>query len=111
VFTFSAFHLASIALVVQLVPAANATSGQSLYGLMGFGVGTTLGIALAGRAGRSAGYVDALPVRGGRRDRGGGRPRSRCGACAAEPRVDPSHGHTMRTCAHHLRARRHRVAA
>jgi MFS transporter, PPP family, 3-phenylpropionic acid transporter len=48
VFTFSAFHLASIALVVQLVPAANATSGQSLYGLMGFGVGTTLGIALAG---------------------------------------------------------------
>jgi len=48
VFTFSAFHLASIALVVQLVPAANATSGQSLYGLMGFGVGTTIGIALAG---------------------------------------------------------------
>jgi PPP family 3-phenylpropionic acid transporter len=48
VFTFSAFHLAAVALVVELVPAANATSGQSLYGLMGYGVGGTVGIVLAG---------------------------------------------------------------
>ena len=48
VFTFSAFHLASVALVAELVPPANATSGQSLYGLMGYGVGGTVGIALAG---------------------------------------------------------------
>ena len=48
VFTFSAFHLAAVALVIELVPAANATSGQSLYGLMGHGVGGTVGIALAG---------------------------------------------------------------
>ena len=48
VFTFSAFHLASVALVARLVPPANATSGQSLYGLMGYGVGGTVGIALAG---------------------------------------------------------------
>ena len=48
VFTFSAFHLAAVALVAELVPPANATSGQSLYGLMGYGVGGTVGIALAG---------------------------------------------------------------
>ena len=48
VFTFSALHLASVALVAQLVPQENATSGQSLYGLVGFGVGGTVGTALAG---------------------------------------------------------------
>jgi PPP family 3-phenylpropionic acid transporter len=48
VFTFSAFHLAAVALVAELVPAENATSGQSLYGLMGYGIGGTVGIALAG---------------------------------------------------------------
>jgi PPP family 3-phenylpropionic acid transporter len=48
VFTFSAFHLAAVALVAELVPAANATSGQALYGLMGPGVGGTVGILLAG---------------------------------------------------------------
>jgi MFS transporter, PPP family, 3-phenylpropionic acid transporter len=48
VLTFSAFHLAAVALVAELVPPANATSGQSLYGLMGYGVGGTVGIALAG---------------------------------------------------------------
>jgi len=48
VFTFSAFHLAAVALVAELFPAANTTSGQSLYGLMGFGLGGTVGIALAG---------------------------------------------------------------
>jgi PPP family 3-phenylpropionic acid transporter len=58
VFTYSAFHLAAIALVAELVPAENATSGQSLYGLMGFGVGGTVGIALAGA------LVDGLGTRG-----------------------------------------------
>jgi PPP family 3-phenylpropionic acid transporter len=48
VFTFSAFHLAAVALVARLVPPANATSGQSLYGLMGHGIGGTVGILLAG---------------------------------------------------------------
>jgi PPP family 3-phenylpropionic acid transporter len=48
VVTYSALHLAAVALVVELVPPANATSGQSLYGLMGYGVGNTIGIALAG---------------------------------------------------------------
>ncbi len=48
VFTFSAFHLAAVALVAELVPPENATSGQSLYGLMVFGVGGTVGIGLAG---------------------------------------------------------------
>jgi PPP family 3-phenylpropionic acid transporter len=48
VLTFSAFHLASVALVAALVPPENTTSGQSLYGLVGFGFGGTIGIALAG---------------------------------------------------------------
>ncbi len=48
VVTFSALHLAAVALVVELVPAANATSGQALYGLMGYGVGNTIGVAVAG---------------------------------------------------------------
>jgi PPP family 3-phenylpropionic acid transporter len=48
VFTFSALHLASVALVARLVPQENATSGQSLYGLVGYGVGGTVGTALAG---------------------------------------------------------------
>jgi PPP family 3-phenylpropionic acid transporter len=48
VFTFSALHLAAVALISELVPPENTTSGQSLYGLMGFGVGGTVGILLAG---------------------------------------------------------------
>jgi PPP family 3-phenylpropionic acid transporter len=48
VFTFSAFHLAAVALVAELVPPANTTTGQTLYGLMGFGVGGTAGIVVAG---------------------------------------------------------------
>lgn len=48
VFTFSALHLAAVALVAELVPPENMTSGQSLYGLMGFGVGGTVGILVAG---------------------------------------------------------------
>jgi PPP family 3-phenylpropionic acid transporter len=47
-FTFSALHLASVALIGRLVPPANTTSGQSLYGLVGFGVGGSMGIAIAG---------------------------------------------------------------
>jgi PPP family 3-phenylpropionic acid transporter len=48
VFTFSALHLAAVALMAELVPPENMTSGQSLYGLVGFGVGGTIGILLAG---------------------------------------------------------------
>ena len=48
VFTFSVLHLAAVALVAELVPPENATSGQSLYGGIGFGVGATVGIAFAG---------------------------------------------------------------
>jgi PPP family 3-phenylpropionic acid transporter len=48
VFTFSALHLAAVALVAELVPRENATTGQSLYGGIGFGVGGTVGIVLAG---------------------------------------------------------------
>ncbi len=48
VFTYSVLHLASVALIVRLVPAANATSGQALYGGIGYGVGGAVGIALAG---------------------------------------------------------------
>jgi PPP family 3-phenylpropionic acid transporter len=47
-FTFSAFHLAAISLVPRLVPAHRSTSGQALYGITGFGVGGSVGIALAG---------------------------------------------------------------
>ena len=47
-FTFSAFHLAAISLVPRLVPAERSTSGQALYGITGFGVGGSVGIALAG---------------------------------------------------------------
>lgn len=48
VFTFSCLHLAAVALVAELVPPENATTGQSLYGGIGFGVGGTVGIAFAG---------------------------------------------------------------
>ena len=48
VFTFSALHLAAVALVAELVPPENATSGQSLYGGIGYGVGGTVGVAAAG---------------------------------------------------------------
>jgi PPP family 3-phenylpropionic acid transporter len=46
--TFSAFHLAAMHLVPQLVPPARSTSGQALYGITGFGIGGSVGIALAG---------------------------------------------------------------
>jgi PPP family 3-phenylpropionic acid transporter len=48
VFTFSAFHLAAISLVPRLVPPERSTSGQALYGITGFGIGGSLGVALAG---------------------------------------------------------------
>jgi PPP family 3-phenylpropionic acid transporter len=46
--TFSAFHLAAISLVPRLVPPGRSTSGQALYGITGFGIGGSVGIALAG---------------------------------------------------------------
>jgi PPP family 3-phenylpropionic acid transporter len=54
-FTFGALHLAALALVARLVPAASSTSGQALYGLVGFGLGGSggmlLGAALIDRIG------------------------------------------------------------
>ena len=47
-FTFSAFHLAAMVLIVRLVPPESGTSGQALYGITSFGLGGSLGIALAG---------------------------------------------------------------
>jgi PPP family 3-phenylpropionic acid transporter len=47
-FTFSAFHLAAMHLVPRLVPPDRSTSGQALYGITGFGIGGSAGIALAG---------------------------------------------------------------
>jgi PPP family 3-phenylpropionic acid transporter len=47
-FTFSAFHLAAMMLIARLTPPENSTSGQALYGIVGFGLGGSLGIALAG---------------------------------------------------------------
>jgi PPP family 3-phenylpropionic acid transporter len=47
-FTFSAFHLAAMMLIARLIPPENSTSGQALYGITGFGLGGSLGIALAG---------------------------------------------------------------
>jgi PPP family 3-phenylpropionic acid transporter len=49
-FTFSAFHLAAMDLVPRLVPPERSTSGQALYGITGFGIGGSLGIAMAGLA-------------------------------------------------------------
>lgn len=46
--TFSAIHLAAISLVPRLVSPARSTSGQALYGITGFGIGGSVGIALAG---------------------------------------------------------------
>jgi PPP family 3-phenylpropionic acid transporter len=46
--TFSALHLAAITLVPRLVPPGRSTSGQALYGITGFGIGGSAGIALAG---------------------------------------------------------------
>jgi PPP family 3-phenylpropionic acid transporter len=47
-FTFSALHLAAMHLVPRLVPPQRSTSGQALYGITGFGLGGSIGIALAG---------------------------------------------------------------
>jgi len=46
--TFSAFHLASVLLLSRLVPAESRTGGQALYGGIAFGLGGTVGLALAG---------------------------------------------------------------
>lgn len=47
-FTFSAFHLAALVLLSRLVPPESTTGGQALYGLVAFGIGGSLGLALAG---------------------------------------------------------------
>jgi PPP family 3-phenylpropionic acid transporter len=47
-FTFAAFHLAAVTLVARLVPVESSTGGQALYGVVGFGLGGSLGIALCG---------------------------------------------------------------
>lgn len=46
--TFSVFHLATMLLLPRLVPVASSTSGQGLYGFVGFGLGGSAGFALAG---------------------------------------------------------------
>lgn len=45
--TFSAFHLASVAIVTKLVPAHSSTGGMALYAMV-LGVGGSLGLGLAG---------------------------------------------------------------
>ncbi len=47
-FTFSIFHLASLLLLARLVPRETSTSGQALYGMVGFGLGGSLGLWTAG---------------------------------------------------------------
>jgi len=47
-FTFSAMHLAAMLLITRLVPPESSTSGQALYGLVGFGVGGSVGLWMAG---------------------------------------------------------------
>jgi len=47
-FTFSAFHLAALLLLSRLVPPQSTTGGQALYGVVGFGAGGSVGVALAG---------------------------------------------------------------
>lgn len=47
-FTFSAFHLAALLLLSRLVPAQSSTGGQALYGIVAFGAGNSLGLAVAG---------------------------------------------------------------
>lgn len=47
-FTFSIFHLASLLLLARLVPRDTSTSGQALYGMIGFGFGGSLGLWTAG---------------------------------------------------------------
>lgn len=46
-FTFSAYHLASVAMVMRLVPAHSSTGGMALYAMV-MGVGGSVGLALAG---------------------------------------------------------------
>jgi PPP family 3-phenylpropionic acid transporter len=47
-FTFSAFHLAALLLLSRLVPPQSSTGGQTLYGLVAFGIGGSMGLAVAG---------------------------------------------------------------
>ncbi len=47
-FTFSVFHLAAQRLLARLVPPESSAGGQALYGFVGFGIGGSLGLWLAG---------------------------------------------------------------
>lgn len=46
--TYAVFHLAALMLLSRLVPPESSTSGQALYGLIGFGLGGSCGMSLAG---------------------------------------------------------------
>jgi PPP family 3-phenylpropionic acid transporter len=47
-FTFSVFHLAALRMLARLVPPESTTGGQALYGLVGFGMGGSMGLWMAG---------------------------------------------------------------
>lgn len=46
--SFAGFHLSAQVLLAQLIPARSSTNGQALYGFVSFGLGGSLGLALAG---------------------------------------------------------------
>lgn len=46
--SFAGFHLAAQLVLGRLVPARSSTNGQALYGFVSFGLGSSLGFALAG---------------------------------------------------------------
>jgi PPP family 3-phenylpropionic acid transporter len=48
IFSFSLFHVAALRLLSRLVPPQSSTSGQALYGGVSFGLGGSVGLALAG---------------------------------------------------------------
>ena len=63
--TFSTFHLASLLLLMRLVPAGRSTAGQALYGLLGFGLGGSLGIGFAGLVVDRIGTAELFAWEGG----------------------------------------------
>lgn len=48
IFSFSLFHLAALSLLIRLVPRSASSTGQAVYGGIGFGVGGSAGLALSG---------------------------------------------------------------
>ncbi len=57
-FSFAAFHLATMRLLPQLVPAERSTSGQAIYGAISWGIGASAGLIMAGA------LVDRIGTRG-----------------------------------------------